>query len=359
MKTFVAAAAAAGALALVLAGCSTQPTSGYTSTASDFGPFSAGVQTATNVIYDPSHGLALDVYAPQGSTDAPLIVFFYGDRWERGNKADYRFVGEALAQQGFVTMIADYRFYPPATYKQFLADCANAVVWARDHAARYGASPGKLFVMGFSAGAYNAAMLALDPAWLKAAGGNRNEIAGMIGISGPYDFLPITASDLRAIFWPPSEFKQTQPLFWANGSNPPMLLIASAANRVANPDATRALFSRIKAAGGTVEQVIYDNLTNRDTINVLASGAQQRADEMKNIVAFVHRTLTKAAARKAAAADTGIQTQPSPPLPDITTTAPLELPAPAQSVGAPASVAAPAQPASVEPPASAATAEMR
>lgn len=322
-------------VSFVLAACASPAGMNYSG--SDFGSEGAWVRSVRNVVYDPAHGLALDIYAPRRATDAPLVVFFGGERWARGDKADYGFVGEALASQGFVAMVANYRFYPPATYTQFLGDCARAVVWAQQNASQYGASANKIFVMGYSAGAYNAAMLALDPEFLQAAG-SRTPLAGMIGISGPYNFLPITAADLRAIFWPPSDFNKTQPTYWARRDAPPMLLLASRANQVANPADTEALFAAVKAAGGTIEEVLYDNLSHRDTLTVLATGAQTRADEMKNIVSFVHRTLAKAAARRAAAANSGIRTQPSPMLPAMTITpeqlpAPVPLPAPDTAPG--------------------------
>ncbi|TAM12625.1 MAG: alpha/beta hydrolase [Nevskiaceae bacterium] len=311
-------------VSLALAACAAPGGARYAG--GDFGSEGAWLHSVRNVVYDPALGLTLDVYAPRRATNAPLVVFFGGERWARGDKADYGFVGEALASQGFVAVVANYRFYPPATYKQFLGDCARAVVWAQRNAAKYGASANKTFVMGYSAGAYNAAMLALDPEFMKAAGGNRNSLAGMIGISGPYNFLPITAPDLRTIFWPPSDFNKTQPAYWVRSDNPPMLLLASRANQVANAADTQALFAAVKAAGGTVEEVMYDNLSHRDTLTVLATGAQTRADEMKNIVSFVNRTLAKAGSRSTDGSS-GIRTQPSPMLPAMTTT-PEQLPAP-------------------------------
>lgn len=298
-------------------------------------PASGGAGVQTGVVYDSSHQLSLDVYQPQGVQDAPLVVFFYGDRWQHGTRAEYAYVGQALAARGFVAMVAEYRMYPPATWKEFLGDSAGAVVWARKHAAEYGADPDKLFVMGYSAGAYNAVMLGLDPQWLKAAGGSRSQLAGVIGISGPYDFVPITAPDLRTIFWPPSGFAKTQPVYWADGHNPPMLLIASRANKVANPADTEKLYNRIKQAGGPVTKLFYQGLSNSDTVRVLAIGRQDRADEMKNIAAFIHNTPAASPTSQP-----GISTQPARIDSISTLPAPTVLvaPAPAQSVLSPASV---------------------
>ncbi|MEO7886302.1 MAG: alpha/beta hydrolase [Polaromonas sp.] len=122
-----------------------------------------------SIAYGPEPRQKLDVYQPQGELrNAPIVVFFYGGSWSTGERADYRFVGEALASQGIVAVVADYRLSPAVRYPVFVQDSARAVRWARDHAAEYGADPARLFVMGHSAGAYNAAMVALDARWLKA-----------------------------------------------------------------------------------------------------------------------------------------------------------------------------------------------
>ena len=134
---------------------------------------------------------------------APLVVFFYGGSWSSGDKADYRFVGESLASKGIAVMVADYRLSPLVRYPVFVEDSALAVRWAFDHARKYGSDPKRIFVMGHSAGAYNAAMVAMDARWLAAVNLSPNELAGWIGLAGPYDFLPIGDPKTQIAFqWP-------------------------------------------------------------------------------------------------------------------------------------------------------------
>lgn len=251
-----------------------------------------GYSAATNIVYDPAHNLKLDVYSPKNAHDAPVVVFFYGGRWQRDSskpKQDYLFVGQALASQGFVAVIPDYRTYPPAVYPDFLNDCAHAVVWAHANITQYGGSPARMVIMGHEAGAYNAAMLALNPVYLEAAGGSRSWIKGMIGLAGPYDFLPIVDPTLRAIFGSPEHYNLTQPVLWADGSNPPMMLVAGENDQVVPVKNTRALAQRIQSAGGSVETVIYPDLDNRWVLNSLSDTWRSRADVLANIVQFVQR----------------------------------------------------------------------
>ncbi len=131
-----------------------------------------------DIVFDRGHGLALDVYAPAHASHAPIVVFFYGGTWVRGERAWYRFVGTALAAHGVVTVIPDYRKYPQVMLEGFMQDAASAVAWAHEHAVEIGGSPDDIFVMGHSAGGQIAALLATDPQWLAAHDLKPADLAG-------------------------------------------------------------------------------------------------------------------------------------------------------------------------------------
>ncbi|HEX2544010.1 MAG TPA: alpha/beta hydrolase, partial [Ramlibacter sp.] len=169
----------------------------------------------------------LDAYLPlQRSAATPLVVFFYGGTWTTGNRGDYRFVGEALASQGIGLLVADYRLSPAVRWNDIVDDCARAAAWGRDNAARLGCSREHLFLMGHSAGAYNAAMLALDARWLQRHGMQPRELAGWIGIAGPYDFLPISDAASRLAFDWPNTPADSQPIVHVSPGDPRALLLA-------------------------------------------------------------------------------------------------------------------------------------
>ena len=63
-------------------------------------------RVAADLAYGPQARHRLDVYAPASAAPSgghPVVVFFYGGSWNRGERADYRFVGEALAARGVLT----------------------------------------------------------------------------------------------------------------------------------------------------------------------------------------------------------------------------------------------------------------
>ena len=226
--------------------------------------------------YGPQPRQQLDVYQPKGETlaalkNAPMVVFFYGGSWSMGERADYRFVGEALASQGIVTVVADYRLSPAVRYPVFVQDSALAVRWAFDHAEQYGASPCNVFVMGHSAGAYNAAMVALDERWLKAVGLTPSRLAGWIGLAGPYDFLPIGDPQTQVAFNWPGTPADSQPLSHASRASPPALLLAPTQDKVVDPQrSTVGMARRLKASGVRVESELFDGVSH---VTLLASMA--------------------------------------------------------------------------------------
>lgn len=218
----------------------------------------------------------LDVYQPLPARAAaqgqrPLIVFFYGGTWSSGDRAMYRFVGEALASQGAIVVIPDYRLSPGVTYPVFLQDSARAMKWALDNAARLGADPTRVYAMGHSSGGYNAAMLALDPRWLGEVGASPKQLAGWIGLAGPYDFLPIDdPAAQRAFDWPNTP-RDSQPIHHVTAASPPALLMAASKDRVVDPVRnTEQMVAKLRAAGVRVETREFDDLGHVTLIGAVA-----------------------------------------------------------------------------------------
>ena len=224
--------------------------------------------------YDALQGIAygndprqqLDVYRPLPGTAPtagarPLVVFFYGGTWSHGDRGDFRFVAEALAARGAVVVLPDYRLSPAVRYPVFVEDSARAVQWALEHAAQLGADPKRVFVMGHSSGAYNAAMVALDARWLRRFGASPNQLAGWIGLAGPYDFLPIHDSEAKVAFDWPDTSPDSQPITHVSTASPPALLLAGKDDTTVNPQRnTVQMAERLRAAGVPAQMQLFDDL---------------------------------------------------------------------------------------------------
>jgi len=94
-------------------------------------------QRHANIAYGANTQHRLDVYVPENAAvqPRPLVVFWHGGRWRWGDKADYRFVGAALADLGYVVLVPNYRHYPEVKMPGFMDDAARAAQWAAAHGA--------------------------------------------------------------------------------------------------------------------------------------------------------------------------------------------------------------------------------
>ncbi len=243
---------------------------------------------ADGVAYAAGERHLLDVYAPEGPGPFPVVVFLYGGAWDSGERGIYRFLGGALASHGLVVVVPDYRLYPAVRFPAFLQDNAAAVRWTRDTIAQYGGDPATLYVMGHSAGGYNAAMLGLDNEWLGQVGMARADLRGVIGVSGPYDFVPDT-DELRDIFGPANLLPQRMPITYADGREPPMLLLTGTADTTVRPGNTERLAARIKAAGGVVEARYYDGVDHIEIIGAVGAPLRFLAPTLRDSLAFMGR----------------------------------------------------------------------
>ncbi|MEN0106619.1 MAG: alpha/beta hydrolase [Pseudomonas sp.] len=244
----------------------------------------------TAIAYGSDPRQQLDIYTPtvKKPGPTPVVLFFYGGSWNSGERNDYRFVGEALASQGYVAVIADYRLYPQVRYPDFLKDGAHAFAWVRQHISEYGGAPEHLFLMGHSAGAYNAAMLVLDPRLLGEVGLDASSIRGWIGLAGPYDFLPIENPDVRPVFFHPNSPPDSQPINHVRAHTPPALLLAARDDDLVNPQRnTGGLAQRLRAVGVPVSEHYYDNVSHITLVAALSRPLRYKATALEEISKFI------------------------------------------------------------------------
>jgi acetyl esterase/lipase len=230
----------------------------------------------------------MDVYAPRGTTPAaklPVIVFFYGGSWQAGSKEGYAFAGRALASKGFVVAVPDYRLVPEVRFPAFVEDGAAAVKWVRANAARFGGDPGRIVLAGHSAGAYNAAMLSLDPQWL---GQDRSAVKGFVGLAGPYDFLPLDHPSTKAAFGAATDLEATQPANFASADDPPALLMVAGKDNLVGPRNAERLARQLRQAGARAEIRTYRNVGHTGIAAALAKPFRGRAPVLDDLAAFAH-----------------------------------------------------------------------
>lgn len=146
-------------------------------------PYLLAAEKEQNISY--SNGLngarnLLDVYYPKNTQPLKnVVVFIHGGSWESGKKNTYWWLGRNLANKDVVTVIINYSLAPQYQYEQMATDCASAVKWVKNNIEQFGGNPGRIFVMGHSAGGHLAALINTDPRYFKQQGIS-NPIKGVI-----------------------------------------------------------------------------------------------------------------------------------------------------------------------------------
>lgn len=244
--------------------------------------------TEAGIAYGPHPRQKLDVYVPASKpAQAPVVVAFYGGSWNSGSKRDYGFLGRALSSRGFVTVIADYRLVPEVRFPVFLEDSAAVVAWTQANVARFNGDARNLYLLGHSAGAYNAVMIALDGRYLRAAGASFSNIRGVIGLAGPYDFLPLAVDSTKQAFGQAKDLATTQPINFVTRDAPPMLLATGDDDTTVRPRNTLGLASKLQAAGVPVTVKQYPGVGHVGLLLALSRPLRASAPVLDDIDAFI------------------------------------------------------------------------
>lgn len=275
------------ALTLLLAGCEGALFAGLNSTT----PHDDTV-VRRGLVFDEAHRLALDVYIPKDAAGAPVVVFFYGGSWVDGKRAWYRFVGAVLARHGVIAVIPDYRKFPAVQLDGFMGDAARAVAWTHAHAAEWGGNPREIFVMGHSAGGQIAALLATDPRWLGAENLRTRDLAGVIGLAGVYQFVPIADDDdemLRVFGSDPAVERRGEPIAFVDGTEPPMLLLQGTGDDEVEPSNSIAFADALRARGDQVTLKLYPDVGHSSLLLAMSQPMRSEAPTLSDVEAFILR----------------------------------------------------------------------
>ena len=236
---------------------------------------------------DPAQRLEMIVPAATGTAPRPVLVFIHGGGWNSGTPGNYHFVGRQFARAGYVVVLPGYRLVPGGVFPAMLQDGAAALAWVRAEVARHGGDPQRVFVMGHSAGAYNAAMLALDPQWLHRAGVPDGFVKGVIGLAGPYDFFPFTTDSARRAFGAVTRPETTQPVSFARVGAPPLLLLHGDADSTVKPRNSLALAKAMTAAGAPTQAVLLQGMSHEGIVMKLAEPFSRDGRVRDAVLAFL------------------------------------------------------------------------
>ncbi|MCR9212331.1 MAG: alpha/beta hydrolase [Proteobacteria bacterium] len=238
-----------------------------------------------NIVYDPATGQMLDIYTPilAAEEKLPVIVFFYGGRWTKGQKEDFAFVGTALAENGFVVVIPDHRKYPEVLFPDFVEDGAKAVNWVQNNISDHGGKADTLFLSGHSSGAHIASLLVVDERYLEPQ--TLQSIKGFAGLAGPYSFTP-ESEDLKIMFGPPSQYPDMQATTFIDGKEPPVLLLYGSDDKSVGLFNLERLEQEIRDNNGQVETIIYPDTGHVEIVGALSWILRSKAPVLEDMTTY-------------------------------------------------------------------------
>lgn len=249
-----------------------------------------------DLAYGPEDRQKLDIYTPRRGPPRASVLFVYGGSWTSGDRSLYRFLGQALAGRGYQAIIADYRLSPQISYPAFVEDTARAFAWVKGHIQNFGGEPARLFLMGHSAGAYNAVMITIDPLWLEPHGLKPSDTMGVVSLAGPLSFNPLKTDSTRAIFAGARHIETARPIkLAASGAAtaPPFLLMHGSDDKTVGVFNSQNFADAVNAAGGQAGLKIYAGAGHLSVVTSFAWPLRWRASCLDDADAFFSSLLEK------------------------------------------------------------------
>ncbi|WP_291426835.1 alpha/beta hydrolase [Deinococcus sp.] len=267
---------------LALTGCSAQTAQDLVNSSNN----PRGLKVVRDQHYGPDVRNVLDVYAPPGAHNAPVVLFIHGGSWEGGDKNAYAFAGDSLARAGYVTGVMSYRLAPKNRYPDYIQDAAAALRWLRDHASSFGGGPDNLFVVGHSAGGFNAVELVDNARWLSEVNVPVSAVRGVVGIAGPYsyDYRKLPSQNAFPLGSSPDD---VMPDRHVRPDAPPHLLLVAANDTTVYPQNALNMEAALKKAHISVERKVLPRLDHITIMGALARNLTFLGSTRQDVIRFI------------------------------------------------------------------------
>ena len=257
--------------------------------------FSADVTIVRDIAYrtdivDERH--VLDVYAPPASDRLPVVVFFYGGGWRSGDKRLFEHLGRSFALRGIVAVVVNYRLTPQVKSPSHIDDCAAACAWTQRNIQKHGGDPGRIALMGHSAGAHLATLLAVDDTHLRRHGFEAQPIA-VVSVSGVYDLSShvdstvfTSAEHVREAFGQSDEeLAASSPLRFVRSELPPFLVIVAEDDPEGLREQAREFVDALREAGNAP---MFLSVKGRDHFSIVRRFGPSSDTTATAIAEFIH-----------------------------------------------------------------------
>ena len=255
---------------------------------------SKALHLESDIAYGDLELQTLDVYTRPDKSANGVVIFVHGGYWDSDDKSIYPFLADSLTEGGFITVVPNYRLVPSITFPSYVEDLALAVKWTFQNIQSYGGNPETIYLMGHSAGAHIASLVAFDERYLEVLGIKASNLKGFIGIAGPYDFLPLAPDDIRsmAALGPQENWEQTQPINFVDGTEPPAFLAYTPSDKTVNPKNTLHFAERIREKGGRITEKPYEGVDHLTILGALGRGGRILNQHiLEDVLAFLQENV--------------------------------------------------------------------
>ncbi|SDP37816.1 alpha/beta hydrolase [Afipia sp. GAS231] len=191
-----------------------------------------GVKTERDVKYGPAERHLLDVFTPETTSAArPVLIYIHGGGFVAGNKRNpgtpfYDNIMLWAVKSGFVGVNATYRLAPQSPYPAGAEDLGAVVQWVSDKIGERGGDPGRIYLVGQSAGAVHVANYVSHPEFHNVKGGG---LAGAVMVSGIYDLTASPVGDAEITYFgsDPSRYAERSSLQGLLATKIPLMITSA------------------------------------------------------------------------------------------------------------------------------------
>ena len=232
----------------------------------------------------------LDLYLPEGRPNGPVIVSYYGNQLMGGDKSEDAYIGQRFASAGFVTAVVNYRLSPGVSHPAYVQDAAASFAWVKRHIREYGGDPDRVFVIGYSAGGYLAALLSTDPRYLAAHNLTPRDIRGTVPVRAFYWVERRgVAPDRDKSVWgmDPSVWVDASPAHHLQAGAPPMLILYADRDEDWRRQQNVEVEAAMKVAGHTNVEIAM--IHDRTHATIWSRVAAEGDDTAEHIIRFATR----------------------------------------------------------------------
>jgi acetyl esterase/lipase len=235
----------------------------------------------------------LDLYIPQGVANAPVIFSIHGGALSIGDRSEETFVGQRFAAAGYLTVVTSYRLSPQVAHPAHIQDAAAAFAWAKRNVKQHGGDPERIIVIGHSAGAYLAMLLATDARYLAAHKLTPRDIKGLVPVSGFFWVdKPGVAPDRPKYVWgaDPKVWAEASPARYLRADLPPVLLIDTDGDEDWRQQQNLDMAAALRSAG--VKDVTKRQVKGRTHMSVWTEMLDGESEETSSLILeFAKRVL--------------------------------------------------------------------